>query len=120
MGALRSPKLDVQLKCQLGLPKARPNWPYDLKSKNYEDLRYTNYMVPRILIVIAVPPKVCEWVKQDEEQLLMRHCGWWLSLRGMRASTNKKTVRVQIPRSQRFDVSSLKQIMERVRQGGLP
>lgn len=56
----------------------------------------------------------------DEDQLLMRHCAWWLSLGGLDASTNAATVRVQIPRAQRFDVAALTGIMERLGQGGVP
>lgn len=71
-GTVRSPKVDLQLKCQLGLPADEPTWPYDL------------------------------------------------SLRGMAASANTTTVRVQVPRAQRFDVAGLTAIMDRLGQGGVP
>lgn len=119
-GAVRSPKLDLQLKCQLGRPTDAPDWAYDLKAKNYEDLRHADLLVPRVLVVVAVPAEVKDWIEQDEERLLMRHCAWWLSLRGRTASTNTSTVRVELPRAQRFDVASLTAIMDRLRQGGLP
>ncbi|MBX3250000.1 MAG: DUF4365 domain-containing protein [Myxococcales bacterium] len=54
-GTLRSPKLDMQLKCQLGRPAREPSWAYDLKVKNFEELRHVDYQVPRILVVVAVP-----------------------------------------------------------------
>ena len=41
-----------------------------------------------------------EWLEQDEERMLVRHCGWWMSLRGLATSANVNTVRVQVPRSQ--------------------
>jgi hypothetical protein len=119
-GTVRSPKLDLQLKCKLGRPADEPTWPYDLKLKNYEDLRHTDFQVPRILVVVAVPDDVNTWLEQDDDRLLMRHCGWWVSLRGMAASTNTTTVRVQVPRAQRFDVAGLTAIMERLEQGGMP
>ncbi|MCK6502146.1 DUF4365 domain-containing protein [Myxococcota bacterium] len=119
-GTVRSPRLDLQLKCQLGRPADEPTWPYDLKAKNYEDLRHTDLQVPRILVVVAVPDDVNTWLEQDEERLLMRHCGWWVSLRGLAASTNTNTVRVQVPRAQRFDVAGLTAIMARLGQGGVP
>jgi len=50
----------------------------------------------------------------------MRHCGWWLSLRGLAKSDNVATVRVKVPRSQMFDVAGLKAIMNRLGQGGFP
>jgi hypothetical protein len=53
-GTTRSPKIDVQLKCKLGAPAGEPTWPYDLSLKNYEDLRHTDFQVPRVLVVVAV------------------------------------------------------------------
>jgi len=119
-GSVRSPKLDLQLKCQLGRPTHEPTWPYDLKVKNYEDLRHTDLQVPRILVVLAVPHDDSTWIEQDEERLLMRHCAWWVSLRGELPTTNSSTVRVQVPRAQPFDVPGLIAIMARLGQGGLP
>jgi hypothetical protein len=119
-GTVRSPKLDIQLKCQRGRPADEPTWPYDLKAKNFEDLRHTDLQVPRILVVVMVPDEVAHWLDQDEERMLMRHCGWWVSLRGSAASANATTVRVQVPRAQRFDVAGLTGIMDRLGQGGVP
>jgi hypothetical protein len=119
-GTVRAPRLDLQLKCQRGRPPDGPKWPYDLKVKNYEHLRHTDLQVPRILVVVAVPDDVRTWLDQDEERLLMRHCGWWVSLRGQAASTNTSTVRVRVPRGQRFDVVSLTAMMARVGRGGVP
>ncbi|QED30332.1 DUF4365 domain-containing protein [Microvenator marinus] len=119
-GTRRSPKLDLQLKCQLGGQIAEDPWPYDLKAKNYEDLRHTDYQVPRILVVVRVPENVEDWLDQDEERLLLKHCGWWVSLHGMAESQNSSTIRVKIPRTQIFDVSGLSGIMSRIGRGELP
>ncbi|MCB9762212.1 MAG: DUF4365 domain-containing protein [Alphaproteobacteria bacterium] len=120
MGTVRSPKLDVQLKCRLGFPEGSPTWPCDLEMKNYDDLRPTDVQVPRVLVVVAVPEDVTRWVEQDEQRLLMRHCGWWVSLRGLPTIDNTATRRVQMPRNQIFDVAGLQGIMDRVGQGGTP
>jgi len=120
MGTVRSPKLDVQLKCWLGRPASDPTWPYDLKAKNHEELRHDDVQVPRVLVVVAVPEDIAMWVEQDEERLLMRHCAWWTSLRGEPATANTATVRLHIPRAQVFDVEGLKAIMARLGQGGTP
>jgi hypothetical protein len=119
-GTVRSPKLDVQLKCQRGLPPAGPSWPFDLKAKNHEDLRHADLQVPRILVVVAVPEELNDWLHHDEEHMLMRYCAWWVSLRGADASSNTATVRVQVPRAQRLDVAGLTGIMSRVALGELP
>lgn len=119
-GTVRSPKLDLQLKCQLGRPTNAPHWPYDLGVKNYEELRPSDFPVPRILVVVVVPDDPSHWIEQSDERLLMRYCGFWLSLRGLPETANTSAVRVQIPRAQRFDVAGLTAIMDRISQGGVP
>ncbi len=37
--------------------------------------------MPRILVVIVVPELLDEWIAQTEENLVMRRCGYWFSLR---------------------------------------
>ncbi len=86
----------------------------------YEDLRHTDFQVPRILVIVSVPQTVSEWVEQDPEKLLLRHGAWWVSLRGSPASSNIKTVRVKVPCAQMFDISGLSGLMQRIADGGLP
>jgi len=38
--------------------------------------------VPRILVVVTVPAVAQEWLSQSEEEMVLRHCGYWISLRG--------------------------------------
>ena len=117
----RRPRVDVQLKCT-----ARPS-PFEgeairfpLKLKNYEDLRDDLMMVPRILVVILVPQEARHWVEQSEEELALRHCGYWVSLRGLPLTGNRGTVTVPVPRSQQFTVEALQAMMKRVNDGGMP
>lgn len=119
-GTVRSPKLDVQLKCMVGTPPTAPAWSYDLKAKNYEDLRHSDVQVHRILVLLIVPPDPSAWIEQDDERLLLRHSAWWVSLRGLPPSDNAQTVRVQVQRAQRFDVEGLSAIMARLGEGGAP
>jgi hypothetical protein len=119
-GTVASPKVDIQLKCKLGPPADGETIAYDLDVKNYEDLRHLHLQVPRILVVVAVPMEVAKWLEQDDERLLMRHCDWWVSLRGERPSPNRSPVRVKIPRSQRFDDPGLDDMMKRLADGALP
>ncbi|MGE0144331.1 MAG: DUF4365 domain-containing protein [Planctomycetota bacterium] len=119
-GTVASPKLDVQLKCKLWTPDDGREVAYDLKLKNYEDLRLAHVQVPRILILVAVPEEVADWIEQDDVRLLMRHCGWWASLRDLPESPNTEKVRVKIPRVNRFDVRGLTDIMQRLAKGELP
>lgn len=119
MGSVRSPRIDVQLKCFRGAVETDP-WSYPLKVKNYEDLRHEDFQVPRILVVVAVPELVEGWLEQDETQMVLRHCGYWTSLRGMPPTDNEHTISVPVPRRNLFSVESLKAMMQRVGNGGWP
>jgi hypothetical protein len=119
-GTTRSPRLDIQLKCtsQQVLAEETVNLP--LPVHNYEQLRPTNFMVPRILVVVIVPEDLADWLKHTEQELLIRHCGYWYSLRGFPATDNTETVTVNIPRTQVFDVAGVTDMMGRLAAGGLP
>ncbi len=88
--------------------------------KNYDDLRPTNFLVPRILVVVRVPEEPGEWTEQTDDQLVLRHCGYWLSLRGFPESENTANVTVQIPVEQRFTVQALQTLMNRIGTGVHP
>ncbi len=78
-GTARSPRLEVQVKCQMSAATGDPI-SYALKQKNYEDLRHTDYGVPRILVVVFVPEQVAVWTTHTEQELMMRYCAYWVSL----------------------------------------
>lgn len=119
-GTIRSPKVELQLKCSARDLMDDSTIKYPLKIKNYNDLRDDNYQVPRILVVILIPDEIDSWLAHTEEELAMRHCGYWVSLRGYPERKNNETITVALPRVQQFTVNGLKQIMIRIGNGGLP
>lgn len=119
-GLYRSPRLELQLKCTAQSVLDEECLRFPLKIKNYNDLRLQNFLVPRILIVVTVPDRIEDWVLQSEQELAMRHCGYWISIRGMDESANSETVTIAIPRGQQFTVECLTSMMQRIRDGGLP
>jgi hypothetical protein len=119
-GTVRSPRLDVQVKSQTaGKPASFP-WSYALEVDNYEKLRPTDVMVPRVLVVVAMPKNVADWVKLTPHQLVLRHCGYWLSLKGAAPTTNTSNITVHIQSKQKLSPSELKAIMTRIGEGGDP
>lgn len=118
-GVIRSPRLDLQLKATAVRPMEDP-FPFDLEVKNYDQLRATNLQVPRILVVVVVPPTIDEWVSSTEERLLLRHCGYFKSLRGEPESSNTAKIRVRLDRSACFHVAELRQLMSGIRLGQQP
>lgn len=116
-GRIHSPRLDVQLKCTATDVVKGDVIKYPLKRKNYDDLILENVLVPRILVVVLVPEDPREWLDQSEEHMVMRHCGYWISLKGMPPTNNETSVSVEIPRTQVFSVDALKRIMAQIGEG---
>jgi hypothetical protein len=119
-GTVRSPKLDLQVKCHAQAPPSEPTFSFPLKIKNYDDLRDASVMVPRLLVVVVVPHDLTDWLSQSDSELTLRHCGYWISLRGRPETTNRTTVTIPIERSNQFTADGLSTIMQRVASGGLP
>jgi hypothetical protein len=113
MGLIRSPKVDIQVKCKLGSPEGDPI-SYALDAEDYEGLRHLDYGSPRILVVVFVPPDIALWTEHAEDGLMLRYCGYWVSLRGCPESSNKTTVTVHLPRANAFGVTGLTEIMARI------
>lgn len=94
---------------------------YRLKLKNYNELRVDEYQVPRVLVLVLVPPGVGDWLEQTVEKLAMNSCGYWVSLVGKpEVSIQGDKTTVHFPKPQMFDVTQVDSIMDRVANGGKP
>lgn len=102
-----SPIVEVQLKCTTETGFREDGIHFPLRRKNYDDLRGER-LVPRYLIVVAVPARVSEWIRQSEEELALRKCGYWLSLINETPRDNAASVTIVIPRQQVFSPNALK------------
>lgn len=106
--------MDIQLKAT-----ARPDVKADglhfrLKQKNYNDLVGPR-TVPLLLVVFELPADESEWIDCTPERLIMRKCGWWLSLAG-REPVDAGSATVVIPSSQRIGRLGLAPLFEYVRE----
>lgn len=81
-GTISSPRLEAQLKCTSGDFLKDDYLHFPLKKKNYDDLRIENVHIPRILIVVQVPDDIQDYLEHNEEALIMKGRGYWLSLKG--------------------------------------
>ena len=52
----------------------------------------------------------------DENALSLKHCAYWLSLRGLQAVDTESKV-VHVPKANIFNVAALRRMMEASRQG---
>jgi hypothetical protein len=118
-GKILSPRLELQLKCTARGILDENYIKYPLNLKNYNDLK-VNVLVPRILVVVLVPEKITDWLKQTESELCLRHCAYWVSLRGMPDTKNTTNVTIEIPRSNQFTPDALQAIIQRISFGDLP
>jgi hypothetical protein len=112
--------LDIQAKSTHEATVTDSHVLYDLEVKNYDDLRNPNVGTPRILVLLVQPETESEWTDETEEELRVRRCAYWLLIKGWEPTTNTSTIRVSIPRANRFSIESLQGMMERVRNGEDP
>jgi Domain of unknown function (DUF4365) len=118
-GGLSRPQINIQLKATVNLGDVTNNaHRYALKRRNYDLLRVQT-LVPRILVVLSLPAAEAEWLSVTPEQLILRRCAYWVSLAGFPETQNNESVTVSIHHNNRFDVDSLKALMERARSGAI-
>ena len=116
--SLYPPRLELQVKATSTAVIDDEFIRYPLKLKNYNELRKSKTLVPKILVIILLPDNLEEWVNQSEEELCLHRCGYWLSLREQPATQNTESVTVYLPRQQLFTVSAIKNIMDTIETRG--
>jgi hypothetical protein len=62
-----------------------------------------------------MPEDEALWLDQSPEELTLRHCAYWLSLKGYPPTPNTTTVRVSIPLANVFS-PVLRDIVQRLRE----
>ena len=117
-GGPRHPALDLQLKATVNLRRTRAGiLRFRLSIKNYDDLR-AETQTPRLLVVLELPKDELRWLTVTPESLVLRRCAYWLSLqKGHDKVVRQESVTVHIPEGNVFNVSALKDLMERSRKG---
>ena len=113
----RRPKLDVQMKNTRTDDGEGATIRFPLRRKNYDDLILTDVSCPRLLVLVLVPPDVETWLTQTAEQLVLRRCGYWLSLAGLPPNDDDSTIMVGVPRANVLTVTALTSLMQRANDG---
>jgi hypothetical protein len=112
----RRPRIEFQAKATAREVLRGDRLLFPLSIKNYDDLRLDS-RVPRLLIVVLLPTNDVEWLAHSEDELRLRHCGYWLSLAGRPATANAASISVIVPRIQMFDTAQLSALMGRADRG---
>lgn len=112
-------QLDLQLRSTTRANVTDTHIGYDLDVQTYEFLRELS-QIRCLLVVLLLPEDEALWVSQSPEELVVRHCAFWHSLRGAGSTTATSSIRVAIPRSRVFSAQALRDILNRLSQGGEP
>lgn len=116
-GLIRYPRLELQVKCTSLNVISDEIIRYPLAVKNYNDLRVENIQTPRLLVIVVVPEQLDNWLSQSQQELCLKYCGYWVSLRGKSPTENQTTITVSLPRQNIFNVEALKNLMQRIGAG---
>ena len=99
-------RVDFQLKSTVNYEFKDEYVVYDLEAHNYNVLIEAEG-IPAILILYVMPEDRNLWLEQTEKELSLRHCAYWLSLEGENRTSNTRTARVCVPRSNAFTAAGL-------------
>lgn len=110
------PQLDVQLKSTTRAELHAGEVVYDLELRAYDLLRQQMVCRPCILVLLVLPEEEAQWLTQSPEELVLRRCAFWLSLRGASPTTNLTTVRITIPRRNVFSAEALGRLLDEARR----
>lgn len=113
----KRPRIEFQAKATARDVIRNSHIHFPLSIKNYDDLRI-EAINPRILIALVMPQDIQEWVNQTGDELCLRHCAYWLSLKDAPATTNTHNTTVYVPLSNVFDSAQLTGMMQRVERSG--
>ncbi|MEI6075302.1 MAG: DUF4365 domain-containing protein [Verrucomicrobiota bacterium] len=111
-------KWDFQLKCTVKWEVEGTDLVYDLAAKSYNDLAIRAATVgttAAVLIILCLPPDLNNWMALDEDQLILRKCGYWYRINGQPTDVTTP-VTIRIPRAQIFSADALRQLFTTLRQ----
>lgn len=116
---LKEVDLKIQLKATTVVPDATDtHFSFFVRGKKqYDDLREPSIAVHRILVVLFLPTNHPEWLDISENELLLKRCAYWVSLRGARESDNETGQTIYIPKMQIFNPANLSGIFEKISTG---
>lgn len=112
-GAQFRASLSVQMKSTATvLRKQDDNFHYDLKAKNYNDLR-RNSRNPQYLFVLMLPKKPEEWLSHSVDELIIRKCMYWSDPATWQDVNNSSTVSVNIPKTNMLTPDALLELIKK-------
>lgn len=80
----------------------------------YNRLRSVGSNPFKILVLLQLPRAQDDWLNINADQLILRRCARWVSLRGAQDTANQSSVTVYVPKAQIFSPQALREISESV------
>jgi hypothetical protein len=105
-------QIDLQLKSTTRAAVTDTEVRYDLEVQAYNDLRDETCPCPRLLVVLVLPAEEADWLSQTAEELVLRHCAYWISLKGRPPTKARSTTRIGIPLANVFSVAEVIRLMQ--------
>ena len=91
-----------------------------MSRKRYNELRDPNVTFNKIVVIMHQPTSQAKWISAGQQNLVIRHCAYWVSLRGLPEPPGSGDyVTVTAPLSNVFDDVELCRLMAIVGQGGV-
>jgi hypothetical protein len=108
--------LKIQLKATIkNIPETGTHFSYFFTGvKQYDFLREETRSQHRLLIVLFLPPNRHEWLNVSTEELVLRNCAYWVSLRSADVSSNTTGTTVYIPKEQVLTPDNLLDIFKKL------
>jgi hypothetical protein len=108
-----SPRFEVQLKATAAVNVAdgEDYFPYDLKKKNYEDLRDTDRYMEAVLVVLIMPDEPERWLQAEQDRLITRYSAYWVDIKGAPQTNNTYSKTIHVPLTNHVTPSCLRRMM---------
>jgi hypothetical protein len=121
-GHLSEVSLNVQLKATKNPPvDDGETLSYFLSGvKQYNALRAETLTISRILVVLFLPNDETEWLHHTAEEMVLRRCAYWRSLRGAPATANVSGETIRFPKTNVFSPETLTSLVLRLSRRDIP
>ena len=113
---LFSPHIAVQAKATWDWEWKKDQCAFDLKMKNYNELRVGRH-IPSILLVLLMPRNPNLWLEAHEDYLQLRHCIYWHDITTEPAVTNQTSRVIYLSKKKAFTPEVLRKMMGEVSCG---
>ena len=93
---------------------------FQLKKKNYDELRTPKVTTPRFLIILLLPQNNTPWIKEESDKTELYHKLYYTSLKGRPPlSGEQQSVSIEIPLDQTLTVDILKDMFNKFAKEGV-